>query len=448
MGPLKFQFKGDNSLYGCKLPVEGAIFSDRNSRSTSLVDLMKPFQIGYNIVNNQIADILVDELGTVIMFDQNALPRHSLGEDWGKNNLAKAYVAMKNFQMLPLDTSITNTENPIANTHFQKLDMEQTNRLMSRIKLAEYFKMQAFETIGITPQRLGGQVEQATATGVRMAVSNSYSQTEVYFIQHSDYLMPRVQQMRTDLAQYYQSKNPSNRLQYLTTTEERKNFQINGIDLLTRDINVFAITKANIRKTIDELKQLALNNNTAGASIYDLGSIIKSDNIAEIDQIMKISDKKMVAQRQEQQQHEQQMADKQQQALANENKMKMEFEAAENQKDREARIVEAQIKASGYGAPEDINANQQSDYLDALDRIQASQEYTSTMDMERTKETNKVQLGRDKLSVEREKIASSNSKANISLQIARENKSKAELEAAGKLKEKRKKEAEAKKKKK
>ena len=34
-----------------------------------------------------------------------------MGEDWGKNNYAKAFVAMKDFQMLPLDTSITNTEN-------------------------------------------------------------------------------------------------------------------------------------------------------------------------------------------------------------------------------------------------------------------------------------------------------------------------------------------------
>jgi len=411
-----------------------------------LVDLMKPFQIGYNMVNNQIADILVDELGTIIMFDQNALPRHSMGEDWGKNNLAKAYVAMKNFQMLPLDTAISNTENPIANTTFQKLDMEQTNRLMSRIKLAEYFKMQAFETIGITPQRLGGQVEQATATGVRVALSNSYSQTEMYFIQHSDYLMPRVQQMRTDLAQYYQSKNPSNRLQYLTTNEERKNFEINGTDLLTRDINVFGVTKANIRATIEQLKQLALNNNTAGASIYDLGSIIKSDTVSEIDQIMKESDKKTTAQRQEQQQHEQQLAQQQQQALAAEEQAKREFEASESQKDREARIVEAEIKASGYGAMQDLNANQQSDYLDALDRIQASKEYSSTMDMERTKESNRVQLGRDKMALEREKIVASNQKANIALQVARENKTKSELQAAGKLKEKKAKDAQKKKK--
>ena len=73
------------------------------------------------MVNNQIADILVDELGTVIMFDQNALPRHSMGEDWGKGNYAKAYVAMKDFQMLPLDTSITNTENATNFNHYQVL---------------------------------------------------------------------------------------------------------------------------------------------------------------------------------------------------------------------------------------------------------------------------------------------------------------------------------------
>ena len=59
----------------------------------------------------------------VIMFDQNALPRHSMGEDWGKNNYAKAYVAMKDFGMLPLDTSITNTENATNFNHYQTLNL-------------------------------------------------------------------------------------------------------------------------------------------------------------------------------------------------------------------------------------------------------------------------------------------------------------------------------------
>ena len=237
-GKIPFQFKGDSTLYGCKLPVEGSVFGDRNTRSTSLVDLMKPYQIGYNIVNNQIADILVDELGTVIMLDQNALPRHSLGEDWGKNNLAKAYVAMKNFQMLPLDTSITNTENALNFQHYQVLNLEQTNRLLSRVNLATYFKNQAFEVVGLNQQRMGQQIaQQQTATGVEQAMNASYAQTEQYFTQHSDYLMPRVHQMRTDLAQYYHSKKPSLRLQYITGNDEKINFQMNGTDLLMRDFN-------------------------------------------------------------------------------------------------------------------------------------------------------------------------------------------------------------------
>ena len=259
-GRIPFQFKGEQTLYGCKLPVEGRVFSDRNVKSRSLVDLMKPFQIGYNMVNNQIADILVDELGTVIMFDQNALPRHSMGEDWGKGNYAKAYVAMKDFQMLPLDTTITNTENATNFNHYQVLNMEQTNRLMSRIQLANYFKQQAFETIGINPQRLGAPIGQQTATGVTQALNQSYAQTEIYFTQHSDHLMPRVHKMRTDLAQYYHSSNPSVRLSYITSEAEKVNFVINGTDMLLRDFNIFATTKTNHRAILDQLKQLAITN--------------------------------------------------------------------------------------------------------------------------------------------------------------------------------------------
>lgn len=432
IGPLKFQFKGDNSLYGCKLPVEGSVFSDRNTRSTSLVDLMKPFQIAYNIVNNQIADILVDELGTVIMLDQNSLPRHSLGEDWGKGNFAKAYVAMKNFQMLPLDTSITNTENALNFNHFQKLDMSQTERLMSRIQLAQYFKQQAFEVIGITPQRLGQEISRQTATGVEQSVNASYAQTETYFIQHCDYLMPRVHQMRTDLAQYYHSTKPSTRLQYITSLDEKKNFEINGTDLMLRDLNIFATTKANQRAILEQLKQLAISNNTSGASIYDLGNIVKSDSIAEVTHILKKTEQKAEMIRQEEMQQQQQMQEQMLQSKAQEEQLKRQFEADENEKDRQKDILEAQIRSAGYGSMQDINENKQSDYIDALDRIRQSEEYNTTMSFNREKEVNKSMETREKVAVEREKIAAQREIAANQLAIAKENKNKFDVQQKNK----------------
>jgi hypothetical protein len=424
-GRLPFQFKGDQTLYGCKLPVEGCVFGDRNTRSVSLVDLMKPYQIGYNIVNNQIADILVDELGTVIMLDQNALPRHSLGEDWGKNNLSKAYVAMKNFQMLPLDTSITNTENALNFQHYQVLNLEQTQRLLSRIQLANYFKQQAFEVIGLNQQRMGQQIaQQQTATGVEQAMNASYAQTEQYFIQHSDNLMPRVHQMRTDLAQYYHSKKPSTRLQYITTADEKINFQVNGTDLLLRDLNIYCTTKTNSRAIMEQLKQLAIQNNTTGASVYDLGNIIKSESIAELTGVLKAAEEKTNQAKQQEQQHQQQM---QQEMLASQEKQKqmdLQFKSEQADLDRQNNITIAEIRSAGYGAQSDINENKQSDYLDALSKIQDDQRYYDQMNLKRESELVKKEQGDQKLDIERQKLQTQREIAEKQLQIAKENKNK------------------------
>jgi hypothetical protein len=346
---------------------------------------------------------------------------------------------MRNFHILPLDTTLRNTESALNFNNFQKLDMQQTDRLMTRIQLANYFKQQAFETIGITPQRLGGEVEQATATGVRVAVSNSYAQTETYFIQHCDYLMPRVHQMRTDLAQYYQSKNPSTRLSYITTAEDRINFQINGTSLLLRDLNIFSTTKANTRAIIDQLKQLALNSTSSSATIYDLGNIIKSESIAEVDSILKQSQQRAEKEKQDEMQNEQALKDKEIQDRASERKERMAFDAAENEKDRQAGIIEAEINAAGRGSGADVNQNEQSDYVDALDTLQKGESFKRTMDLQNTKQQNQVQFHNDKMDLGREKLAVQKQANDNQVTIARENLAKTALRDKQKAKEAKKK---------
>lgn len=435
-GPIKFQFKGDNNLYGCKLPVEGAVFSDRNTKSTALVDLMKPFQIGYNIVNNQMADILVDELGTVIMLDQNTLPKHSLGEDWGKGNLAKAYVAMKDFQMLPLDTSITNTENALNFQHFQKLDLDQTNRLMSRIQLSNYFKQQAYEVIGVNPQRMGQQIAQMTATGVEQAASASYAQTETYFIQHCDYLMPRVHQMRTDLAQFYNSTKPSARLTYITSADEKVNFEINGTDMLMRDLNIYASTTANHRAILEQLKQMATQNNTTGASIYDLGKIVQSDSIAELNAAMKDSEQKQQQQKQQEMQQQQQMQEQQIQAQQQEQQAERDFKVMEAEKRDRKDILIAEIRAAGYGAMADIDKNMQSDYQDAMEDIRKTDQYQQQTQLQRQKQSNDMLKHQQKMDIEQKRINAQTQIADKQLQIAKENKNKYDVKSSDSKKKK------------
>ena len=423
VGKVPYQFKGDASLYGCKLPVEGRVFSDRNTRSTSLIDLMKPYQIGYNMVNNQIADILVDELGTVIMFDQNALPRHSMGEDWGKNNLAKAYVAMKDFGMMPLDTSITNTENATNFNHYQTLNLEQTNRLMSRIQLANHFKQQAFECIGINQQRMGSPIDQhATATGTTQAMQQSYAQTEQYFVNHSDYLMPRVHSMRTDLAQYYNSTKPSTRLTYMSSEDEKVNFTINGEELLLRDFNIFCTTKTNHRNTLEQLKQMALTNNTTGATIYDLGNVIKADSIAEVTDILKDAQSRQEKEKQEQMQQQEKMQQQQLQSQTEEAEKQRAFQKETMDKQIQKDITVAEIRASSYGNQVDLNSNNQNDFQDAMQEIRSRDEYREQMNFKREQASVKNGNEKSKMDIEREKLMNQREIAQTNLEIARENK--------------------------
>ena len=423
--PLKFQFKGDHTLYGCKLPVEGRVFSDRNTKSVSLVDAMKPFQVGYNIVNNQISDILIDEIGTVILLDQNVLPKHSMGEDWGKGNLAKAYVAMKDFSMLPLDTSMSNTENALNFQHFQQLDLSQTQRLMSRIQLAQFFKQQAFEQVGVSPQRMAQPIGQkVSATEVEQIQAGSYAQTEMHFVEHCDHLMPRVHQMRTDLAQYYHSHKSSIRLQFMIADDERTNFEINGDDLMLRDINVFCTTKANHRKLLEDIKRLAVENNTMGASIYDLGTLVQADSVGSLNSVLKKIEEKTQQQKQEEYAQAQQLKQMELEQAEKEKAMELEHEVMENEKNRRRDILVAEIRASGYGSMMDINKNQESDFVDNMAKIQKTEQYQETVDIQERKRVDNQANQSEKINLKREELAMKRDLKNLDLAIARENKNR------------------------
>ena len=310
---------------------------------------------------------------------------------------------------------------------------------MSRIQMANYFKQQAFEVIGITPQRLGQQIGQTeTAKGIEQSVAGSYAQTEMYFVQHSDYLMPRVHQMRTDLAQYYHSKKPSLRLQYMTGKEEKVNFEINGTNLLLRDINVYATTKANHRALLEQMRQLAMSNNTAGASIYDLGEVIQTNSVAELSSTLKAIEDKANAQRQEQMQHEQQMKQMEVEQRTKEKQMEIDAKAMEEEKNRRKDILVAEIKSAGYGSMQDINQNMQSDFQDAMDKIKQTDEFNQVMNFDNQKEMAKQSQFREKMNLEREKIQTQRNLKDVDLQIARENKNKFDAKAKEKDKGKKK----------
>ncbi len=430
--PIPFQFKGQNSLYGCKLPVEGKIFSERNSVSNGLVDKMKSNQLGFNIVNNQVMDMLADETGKVIMLDPNMIPRNSLGGSWGKHNYPKFLQVMKDYQIAPIDASMQNTEAPSTGfNHFQQVDLSKTDQIMSRLKLAEYFKNEAFSIVGITPQRLGSIAASESATGVQQAVNNSYAQTEKYFDQYINHLMPRVRQMMLEAAQYATAEKirteGSSTVTYLNRDEQTEWFTIELDNLLLRDYQIYPMSKANIKALVEKLHNLAEQNNTAGGTLYEIAQMITSDSPSEIISKLKEADAKREEQARAQQEQEVTLQQQQQEFLLQQQEKQLAHDDYWRERELQAEIYEAEIKTLGYAKDGDIDGNQIPDALE-VDKFLHMQGISNQDQLLKEKKmTLEEKNHRDNVDLAQKKLQMDKYKVDTAYKIAKENKTNAEL---------------------
>jgi hypothetical protein len=205
---------------------------------------------------------------------------------------------------------------------------------------------------------------------------------------------------------------------------------------MLREINVFCTTKANHRKLLEQMQQLAANNNTTGASIYDLGKIMQSDSLGTLNSALKAVESKNMKQMQEQRAHEQQMQQMQMQQAEKEKAMELEHEVREKEKDRRKDLLVAEIKASGYGAMQDLNQNQQSDFVDNMVKMKQTEQYQQTVDIQQQKANENKAQHTEKLNLKREEMSMKRELKEKDLQIAKENKNQYDLKPSSNEKKK------------
>lgn len=307
--PNDFQFKGDFNIYGCKLPVCGQVFSIRNSRSMSLVDMMKPHQIGYNVAMNQLYQISEKEIGMFVVMDVNMFPNN---KDWGGQDAWGKWTLMaKAYGLLPADTSPANINNSLAATGGflpKVLDLNLAAQMVSRRENAIFYEQQALKQIGFNEYRLGSFNQSSTATGIQQGMAQSYSQTESHFTNFSNYLR-RCHQMDLSIAQYVQGQKEDVAFTYIKSDHSRAFVKILGTDLLLSDLGVFVSNSQEHARQLEMIRQYALNNNTAGMSPVNVADVIMINSPAEIRKQLDISYKALQQQQQQAQQAQQQQVE-------------------------------------------------------------------------------------------------------------------------------------------
>lgn len=417
---LPYQFRKKEEKWKPLLPVCGSVFNDY-VHSRSLVDTLKLYQIGVNMTANQILDLMVDELGVIIQMDPTAFPKHSMGEDWGPDPFPKAIQVMRDFSIIPVtkqmseDGRLTNPEHAV-----KVLDASQSTRFVTKMKLHQFFMEQGLNAVGMNPRRLGQPIDtEDTATGVEQSQSASYSSTEHLFTQFDD-LLVRFHKMRTDCAQYYNSTNPSVRLQYATSSGMKQWFMMDGRNLDSRDLGIQCISSPHSRNVLEEIKRMILKNNTSNMEMTDIIRLAAVDVLADLPAVIKSIEQKQQQQAQQKQQQEQdtQKAEQDHEMQIQQNELQNTND--QNQADRENKLEVAQImispKLANESAIEDTTGKLMHEQLLHADK----------MDLERQRESNKSIAEQQKVQLGNKKLQSEDKRTDTSLKIARLNNKKPE----------------------
>lgn len=388
----------DISRWKPLLPVCGAVFNDNNTHSRSVVDNLKVYQIVINMTTMQMLDLMVDELGVIITMDPTAFPKHSLGEDYGPDPFAKGIQVMRDFSILPQVRQYNESGQMTNPDHVKALDLSQSQRFMTKMKIHDWALNKGLASIGMNPQRMGQALDEVdTATGMEMGQANSFSSTEHLFTQF-DELLVRFHKMRTDCAQFYNSTNPSVRLQYNTSGGMKQWFMMDGRELDGRDIGVTCISSPHSRHVLEEIKRMIFKNNTTDTSLTDLIRLAKVDVLSDLDPIINSIEQKQQSQAQQKSQEEQQIQQAEQKHDADMAQAQRDNDNEQKQADRENKIEVAQIMI----APKVADAGKIEDNTTQLMHEQLM--HNDKMDLERQKESNKTNLEEKKIQVEKQAL--------------------------------------------
>ena len=403
--PLEYQFTDEHQPFKPKIPVVGCDGFEKNMNvgKLSLIDKTKALQVMYNGFMNEIDKFAKTEIGLFYIMDQRLIPQQSLDGTWGKYNWLKFIMTAKDSGLGVVDNSASNLEGNPAMQQPSVVNLLNNDRFKSRIELANYCEQQIMKVIGISPQRMGSINSQETATGVNQAINNSYSQTELYFYNHTN-LMRELKSMILDAEKYIESKKPVSRVNYLNSDVENVLFEIDTEDLLLRRFNIFLTNSTDSQRVLEQLRQLAIQNNTSGASMLDLATIIESSNVREIKDTLAASLQNFQKQEEAKRQHEQQMLQQQLEAQAAEKEKERQFIADQNERNRLKDMYIADVKATGMSRENDIDQSGINDALE-VSRFNLEQEksYSDILNKEQDRNMKQKEY-QSKATIEKEKV--------------------------------------------
>ena len=265
-------------------PIIGVIHEIKNTTAKSLVDLMKPFQVLYNICMNQLFELLQKDLGVIYQMSIRHVPTPKDGDAQDALDVWEEEARKRG--VIFVDDSPENLKGASSFNTFSKQDLSRHNEIRARYELAAALKVECWELIGMNRQRLGSSQASATATSNQNDLVQSFSQTEPYFAAH-EYVLNQVYQAILDACQYVEGNKPKSTVSYITNQGEQAFLEVLGQDIKLKDLKVFVTSRAEDQILLKEFRQLSQAAMQNGASLYDVSMLYTTNSLRQMQKVFK-----------------------------------------------------------------------------------------------------------------------------------------------------------------
>lgn len=294
--PLDYQIKGDSEFYQVRIPVGGII-------TNGIVTKILPYQQLHNICMNQNTELLEKELGIFFTFDITGLPSEYQDETT-EESVYRVRNVIKDTALFGVDLSRQNTQNNTTYPNiFQKHEVVFAQQVQYRQQMAEFYKQEAFNQIGITAQLLGAPNKYTNSEAIQTQAQASYALLNS-LIEKFNTAKAKSNELHIAIAQFCETKGKG------TILTRKGDGEIAFIDILAEDPDLFPLRRLSIlpvtntkdRKIVKVVQDIILNDNTMTKDFGDVIDLMTNPVILELQQKAKEmrirSDKKVEEQRQ------------------------------------------------------------------------------------------------------------------------------------------------------
>lgn len=341
IGPVESSRNLMNNLSKCKGPYNSRKFAQRNytNEDLSLVKLGMVYQKLYNIFHYRLELSIAKNKDKIALMEINAVPK---SHGWSEDQFMY-YADALGFAWIDSTAEGKGNEKVTFN-QWQVLDMSLGKYIETQFNLLQAVKQEWEDLVGINRQRKGNTFASDTVGANERATFQSSLMSEELFRRFEKFQEKELQGL-LDVSKL--AWRDGKKGMYQDSEGREQLLDLDGTQYAEAEFGVFVKSSGKETQKLQDLQRLAAQFAQAGSQPATIAEILDAGNFSELKTLLRKVDAAEKEYNMQSQRAQAEMQSQKIQAEAAARKEVQDFQASENQKDRDSKeyIAELQVSA-------------------------------------------------------------------------------------------------------